>query len=717
MNKDDITKNTSDVDAIALEIEKKEVQKDRLTVDIDKLENTIAKTESKLEDLSSKTETATSELEELNKNINDSKSELDALLQTKKTYESEIEAKTAALEELKASIETKTTESAELDELNALKNKSTNTEVTFKKSGKVFDSENSPTVRIVEPKDRIAKMDWNSVDADEIKKIAYLNGEMDSCFAHVNESTDGFNKYEHPVYQAFPSEEDGVDFDMVLNVNALNSISELMQSKAAIAIDTDVKKEVCKYVLDRYTALDEIGQGSAPEFLSKVTESTISFKTEKPYLDALLEGLLTDNIIDLDASELIEKPEENNDENNEENSDETDEKTNDSVIVAIDNEKTEATLREIGQTLSKILGSDNSEEDNSEENKQPKLDGNQVVEQFNPADETLDVKSELTEFVDLLLANDDGSKTPFSETYDLKNGSDVYAMYGVIKDSLTNADFATALQILKGLTGTIYVNIKNSDQVDVQSTEQVEPTDDMDIDKTPETEPVENSKLKLTDVQIINYAFNMSTLILARYDEVKEIFDAIQGEEPAPEPEQEEPAPMPDENIDTNEQTTENNTVFENTNDGGVEMDASKLIEMLNENFDIQEELNEENVLDAVGSIITDFVDVSEKYSNLEKEIESQKVTEMKKNYTKELCDLGVEEDVITKAFEELNSEEEITAKYEELKPEENNEDNDENKVTESTDKVTLKRKGTANPEDIVVEPAKDNFDKLMSQI
>lgn len=714
----DMEKNTDtsavDVNGINLDIEKAQVLKDRLEINIDKLKNSLEKEEALLADLQSKTSSAKTELDEVIANITVKTEELDALLKTKISYETEIAAKLADITKITGVIESKTNESKELDELNELKAKSTDTIVMFKKNGVVFSAERKPVISIIAPEDRLSKKEMDATDIEEMQKIAFLNGEMDNCFAKISPDVVSFEKYSHPTYQAFPSNEEGVDFDIVLNTTELNKLSTSMQSKTAMALNTSEKKDVCKYLLDKYTSLDEIGCCEVPTFLKSVTESKITFETTKPYLDALLEGLLFDNIIDLDDSDVREQ---------------TDGVENDSeIVISLDEANTVDALQKLGVTLSQILGGEEEIIPVTEPTSVKMIDdedAKRVVEQFNPADEQLDVEAELTEFVDLLLKNNDDTKTPFSETYELKDGTDVYAMYGVVKDSFANGDYTTALQILKGLTGTIFVNIKNSSQViNVQSTEQVgdiPPTDvvpdatDVTTDIVPEATD-DTGKLKLTDVQIINYAFNMSTLILARYEDVQEIFAGIAGE-PEVEPEideqtQNNAVTSVFENTDTTINDENNETNINTNTNGGVEMDGTKLIEMLKENFEIAEELNEENVLEAVGSIIADFIELNEKHSAMEKEISEAKMTALKEEKSAELVTSGIETSVVESAFAELKTEAEVTAKVAELMA-----TISATTVTESTIKPVISRKGTANPEDIIETGAVDNFDRLMNAI
>ena len=758
-NKD--TSQELDTKDVGLDVEKAKFEKERINFDIAKLQDSKEKAELELISVNTQITKVKEELDGVKSNIGNKTTELDALLKTKMAYEEEISSKKTEIEDISKVIEAKQTELNELEEVRVLEATNTKTSISFKKNGKVFSAENKPVVRIIAPEDRLSKKSWGSVNTNDIKKIAYLSESMNDCFAFIDNKDNGWEKYQHPVYQIFQSDEDGIDFDVVLNTNGLKSAIDYVQSKAGISLDSKQKKSMSKFFVNKYKTLEEIGQGTVPENLKKVAESKVVFETTKPYLDALLEGLLSDNIIDLDDSEVVEQSTDDED-----------------VVIKLDDENTNITLQTIAQTLSTILGSDelNKEKEAAEAAAEAAAaeaaeaaaeaaileaailsakisaeDAKRVIEQFNPSDESLDVNKELTKFVDLLLTNNDGTKTPFAETYELSEGSDVYAMYGVVKDSFVNGDFTTALQILKGVAGTLFVNIKNATApVTVQSTEaakdlnvvnDIPATDvsitapiDAPIEATPTdvTSDIPTETLKLTDVQIINYAHNMSTLILARYEEVQDIFAGITSKASEIPPVD---TTMPIDTTEmsqipnTNEQTTITDPatkIFEqnindNNNNGGTEMDSTKLIEMLKENFESQDDINDENVLEAVGSIISDFIETTEKCTEMEKELNEFKagaITALKNEKTSTLESLGVDKATIEDAFAAASTAEEIEAKFEELNKVISS-ITTANKVTESTQKVILTRKGTANPDEVVPDATqpKDNFDRLMDSI
>ena len=733
---------------VSLELEKTQILRDRLELDIDKLQARAKKEEDILTSIIAQSASAKEELDGIKSNIGNKTGELDALLTTKLTYEEETVAKKKEIDDITGVIESKQTELKEIEELNVLETKNNKTTVVLKKKGKIFSSENKPVVRMVSPDERISKSSWGSVDTIELSKISYLSDGMNDCFAFIDKNVEGWEKYKYPVYQLFHSDEEGVDFDAVLNINGLKTAVEFMQSKSGIALDSKEKKSMFKYFAKQYKYLEEIGQGELPESLKKVSESKIIFETTKPYLDMFLEGLLADNIIDLDESEVVEQTDENSED----------------VIIKLDDENTSNTLQSIAEVLSNILGENDIQpeivekavEEAVEETKETEditvvdpiqfkisaEDARRVVEQFNPDDTSININNEISEFVELVLRAEDGAATPFAETYELKDGADVYAMYGVIKDNFVNGDFTSSLQILKALTGTLFVNIKNAPSVNIQSTEATEDINTFDNINAPQTDapapatddpatdvtsdvPAQDPILKLTDVQIINYAFNMSTLILSKYDTIQDIFNTIASTDTADAsqttPIETPPSDMGDSsNVNTNEQTVNDNNetkIFEQNNNGGIEMDATKLIEMIKENFDSQDDINETNVLEAVGSIISDFVEMSKKCNELEialNDIKTKELMTLKEEKTRTLESLGVEKTAIENAFESVNTQEEIEAKYEELN---SLLSSVTNKVTESTQKVTLSRKGTANPDEVVVTSKKDDFDKIMDSI
>ena len=726
----------STVVEVGLDVEKAQIKKDRLELTIDQLNAKKDLAEKEISLIIAQSDDANAELVAIKSNINTKTGELDALAKTKISYEDELATKKSEIDAIDAIIESKQLELKEAEELKVLESKNDKSTVILKKRGKVFSTENKPVVRVVSPDERIAKSSWASVNTDEIRKIAYLSEDMNDCFAFIDKTESGWEKYKYPVYQIFPSDEDGIDFDLVINTSGLKTALTFMQSKTGAALDIKEKKAMYKYFAKKYKTLEEIGQAEIPETLKKVSESKVVFETSKAYLDIFLEGLLSDNIIDLDESEVVEQSE-----------------TDEDVLIKLDDENTANALQTIAVTLSTLLSGDeividdtntsNTEDVVEEQPKQIKIsndDARKVVEQFNPDDASLDVNKELTEFVEMLLTNEDGTPTAFADTYELKDGSDIYAMYGVIKDSFVNGDFTTSLQILKALTGTIFVNLKNADQTDVQSTEKTEdiptiadatatdtslaPTDSSVTDPAaPITDVSSDATVTLSDVQIINYAFNMSTLVLAKYDELQDVFTSIG----TPNIDSNELVPAIDttvpDTIPLGEQTIENNeqTIYEQTNNdnnGGIEMDATKLIEMIKDNFESQDEINEENVLEAVSSIIADFAEMAEKYNAVETELNEIKLKEvdsLKNEKTRTLESLGLEKTAIDEAFASVTTSEEIEAKFEELSKVVAS----VNKVTESTQKMPLTRKGTANPDESVVITAntKDSFDKLMDSI
>lgn len=749
---------------LRIEAQKLEIGVERLKLDIGKLESEMSGLTSTRDGLQGEIDGLQKKIEDLNSQVSESSSEFGAVVRRKESITSELEAKTKELQELEASITEKKAECASVGEL-------LNVGALFvQKNGAIFSDANRPRIRLVDFSDRVAKGGWSDVDVNELKKLVSLSGDrslIDNIFAVTSSTTSEWTSLEYPVYQLFKSEDSSYDFDAVVNREALDSVVSFANSQKGLSLSFTEKRGILSFVASKYQVLENMGLCDMPEGVKRVVESRVTIDTPNPALNNLLTYLVESELVGIEQVA-------------DEDSENSDTPSDGMLKIELDSDVAKSLIESFAMSVASLF-SDDSEEDTNEgsENVTESSDSNadtelvssnskqyvskvtyKVFEQYAPSEADSGAEAEVKKFITMLLTKEDGSPTDFATSYQLTDGISLYSFFGVMKDAFAEGNFVTSLQMLKGVTGTAVVShlvssgccgddMKGMDMGDAgstapsameQSTENMDQPADGSMDgMTPDASTDEASDPSVVSVQGMNYAFNMTSIILSKYTEVGPIFGVStdtqeQPAEAAPAADagapQEDPNKVQaqresseDETVvvressedDTESNSSESTNVSESENVNDKTEEANKLeeidmekitqmVEAINDAFDSDTPVTEENVVEAFTSLLADFANISESLETVQNELNQLKAnaaasafSQLKDERSKALEQAGVDNEIIETAFADLDSSEALEKEYEKLLKLVNKVTESRNKAASTTStSMNLTRKGTA---------------------
>jgi len=401
---------TPDMDE--LQIREAQVLVDRLTIDKDKLTAEIAAIKNELDQHSTVAESKRAAIAELDTKIAEKQKVVTALNQ----LEERLKDKDEELQALESKI---TNTSSDLEKLSVdYKDLTTRAEkqTVVRLAGRTFSSDTVPSIRVLEVAEKTTGADWSHVQTDKISQIVALTKDEElakKVFAVV-ENTDSWKGLKLPVYQAFKSEAEGYDIDLVLNSDALESSIQYLSSRKGIALDAQQKTSAFNFLHSKYSELETTGMHEVPASLKEVHKRAqvlekISFDTPDTFAESVIESAILHGIVIIGDDKVTES-------------------ANDGKIVvnrAIAYDNLSAAV------MNTLLG----------------INRGKVIEAVMSPEESTDM---LNTFVNTLVTSPDGSPTDFSEAFGIETVEEFTTKYvGPLNELLANNDMKSALGMIQ----------------------------------------------------------------------------------------------------------------------------------------------------------------------------------------------------------------------------------------------------------------------------
>lgn len=290
-------------------------------------------------------------------------------------------------------------------------------------AGKTFSSDAPPRIRVIEAADKTTGADWSQVNTAKISQLVSLSKDEEiagKVFA-VAESVDNWNSLKLPVYQAFKSESDEFDIDMVLNSAALHSAMEYINGRKGMGLNAAQKTKAINFVHSKYNDLEATGLHEIPASIKDTARRAqviekITFDDPDNFTEAVIESAIINGIVVIDEKDVVK------------------ESADDKLVI-----KREIAHDNIAAAIvNTILG----------------INRGRILEAVAPQGD-MEGGEVLANFVNVLITAPDGSPTDFSEAFGIESVEDFTAKYvPSLNEALANNDVLSAMGMIQMVVST-----------------------------------------------------------------------------------------------------------------------------------------------------------------------------------------------------------------------------------------------------------------------
>jgi len=598
-------RRTEDMLPDDIKVQEAELRIERLTIDKDKLEQQIEKMQETISSYETQSKTQQKEVESLNEQIEEKRQIVAGL----NTLEDRLLAKKEELTQVNEEL-TKTQEelkklTAEIAQLND----KAGTQLAVRIAGQTFSSDNPPRVRVVPVSERVTEADWGSVRKDSLKQLLWLSKNEEAVkesVSYVSENPSSWEAYSHPTHQAFKSNMEGYDIDLVLNVNALDDAYNNVFGRKGMSLSLAKKKAIAASLKDKFTSLEENGISEVPDNLKNIESRTMVLESirldeDDEFAAPIIESAIMQGFIELELDG------------------DSDESLTIKKDIAYDN---------IAQALmNTFMGTTHVDDPNKRS--------------YIVTEATKDLPDDLNieEFVAAITKNPDGTPTEFSTAFNIESVEDFHNNYiEQLKEFFDNGEQVTALGIVQTLVSTyVKAMLTTEGEHDITS--------------------------------YLNTPFRVIAMSLTKEDmegENEGQEPDMEGERQEPDMEGERQEPVTEsaddkaDDVKDEQQTDDVDAIDkddskkpENNNGGHVDMLLDEIKTLLESNFEGVEIGCEDDAKKVVEQLITDYQQTFSELRSLELDVvKGNKITELKQ--------AGVQEDVIQDELDGIESVEEL---------------------------------------------------------
>lgn len=395
---------------------------EELQLELDKLAVQKGQIELELSTLGEKKSSLTQEVEDLEQQLKSLKEKV----QTKVALVSELEQTQKKLAEVSDQLQAKQKE-LELvtQQLEQVREKASKA-VIVRIAGQVFDEDNPPKIRVVDPSEKVSDSEWGNVDKDKIRQLVWLTKDKElakKVFGLVGDMKD-WRELKYPVYQAFKSSEDGYDIDLVLNPKALATATAYIFGRAGMALSKKDKQKVINFLYSKYEELEKEGIAEVPASLKKAKKATkvlekIEIQDSMDVVSPILESAILNGLLEVEGLEEVQESAQDQQDN--------------PIAVSVPTKAYEKLVNALASILT-----------NSDENK--------VFESVN-----LDEVPKGEDLIIRLLKNNDGTPTDLASQYDITSVDEFKTKFiDKMTEEAKNGAVGTVLQMIQQVLTTFF---------------------------------------------------------------------------------------------------------------------------------------------------------------------------------------------------------------------------------------------------------------------
>lgn len=568
--KENTVRRNTNMSGTDLDTREAKIAVDELNVAKAKLQREIEALTSEVESFGQDAESKRTELEELDAKIAERQDIVTGL--------NKIQDRLTAKQEELTSVEEKL-QLTNVD-LEALNDDYTNFKTKAEKqtvvriAGKTFSSDTPPRLRVLPVTEKVTAADWNTVNKTNISQLVALTND-DTVAEQVFGVTGDVTNWEHlhvPVYQAFKSDEEDKDVDLVLNRHGLDEASAYLTGRNGLSMPVAEKAQLASFLHSKYTELETAGISEMPEQLRAIEQratllSSIDYDEPDSLVESVIEAAVLKGLVDFEIAEedVTEQT--------------TDSEDGDKVVEQAED------VKKAGLTVNREIALDNLT--SAIMNTLMGINKGKVAERAVNIDAD-DQQAMVNDFVNTLVTAPDGSPTDFSEAFTIETVEDFTTKFLTpLSDLIANDDIVSALGMIEMAVATY-------------AQAMVDATDNMDV------------------AEHINTAFKVISSAMSPAENERDItttdtdIDAQQ---------------------DTVTEKTDKDTENKNDDGGTDEMLRDELQKKLEGRFEDVEITSDEDVITVVDKLITDYEQSFAELNALTLKVaKREKTTEMKEH-------------------------------------------------------------------------------------
>jgi len=136
-------------------------------------------------------------------------------------------------------------------------------EVSVELFGKTYNEENRPKIRIVPPSEKVSTKAWGDIPKLPIRKAVWLSKDkkvISEAFGVLDEGWENdYTQLKYPHHELQPSDVDGYDLDLVININGLRTAMLFALGRAGMYLTPEQKRKLGRHLMKHYRELVKAG--------------------------------------------------------------------------------------------------------------------------------------------------------------------------------------------------------------------------------------------------------------------------------------------------------------------------------------------------------------------------------------------------------------------------------------------------------------------------